>query len=389
MTKKKSSSDYNGFEQGPIRPPSEAYSLLIRVTRNCPWNRCTFCPVYKKARFSPRPAAHVKKDIDAVHKYVTLLKDMADPSGHIREADIIAAAKKTDAGDGDFQAFQAAINWIAGGMRSIFIQDANSLVIKPQNMIDILHHLRKRFPDVERVTSYARSDTVARVKKEDLQAMADAGLNRIHIGLESGSDRVLARVRKGVTKEIHIKGGLKVKAAGIELSEYVMPGLGGKELSETHALETADALNQINPHFIRLRTLAIPNRLELAREYRAGGFERCTELMTAREILLFIENLEGITSILKSDHILNLFQEVEGKLPEDKETMTGIIKSFLAMEPQQQCLYQAGRRMMVFQRLSDMEDPHKLARVEQVCQRLRVTPDNIDATIEELTKRFV
>ena len=168
-----------------------------------------------------------------------------------------------------------------------------------------------------------------------------------------------------------------------------MPGLGGKALSETHALETADALNQINPHFIRLRTLAIPNRLELYEEYQAGKFEKCTDLMMAGEILLFIESLEGITSVVKSDHILNLFQEVEGKLPDDKEYMTGIIKSFLAMGPEQQCIYQAGRRLGVFAQLSDMEDSYKVARVEQVCRQMGVTADNIDATIEELTKRFV
>jgi radical SAM superfamily enzyme YgiQ (UPF0313 family) len=387
MSKKSPSCVYTGFEQGPIRPPSEAYSLLIRVTRNCPWNRCTFCPVYKKRKFSLRPVEHVKKDIDLVHKYVTLVRDAAGDSKYFTQNDIALAAERTE--PGEMQAFQAAVHWIMGGMRSIFIQDANSLVIKPADIVEILQHLKKCFPRVRRITSYARSHTIARIKDPDLKAIADAGLNRIHIGLESGSDEVLERIKKGVTKAIHIKAGLKVKAAGMELSEYFMPGLGGKTLWETHALETADALNQINPDFIRLRTLAIPNRLELYKDYREGRFEKSPDLMIVKEILLFIENLEGITGVVKSDHILNLLQELEGKLPEDKAAMIGLLQSFLEMEPQQRCLFQVGRRIGVFTSLSDMNIPEKLAIAQSACQQYGVTPDNIDELIDEAMKRFV
>jgi radical SAM superfamily enzyme YgiQ (UPF0313 family) len=387
MAKTSPSCVYNGFEQGPIRPPSEAYSLLIRVTRNCPWNRCTFCPVYKKTKFSLRPVEHIKKDIDLVHKYVNLVRDTTGDSKYFSQNDIAAAAEKTE--PGEMLAFQAALHWVIGGMRSIFIQDANSLVIKPAHMVEILQHLKKCFPGVERITSYARSHTIARIKDQDLKAIADAGLNRIHIGLESGSDEVLERVNKGVTKALHIKAGLNVKAAGMELSEYVIPGLGGKTLWETHALETADALNQINPDFIRLRTLAIPNRLELYKDYREGRFEKSSDLEIVKEILLFIENLEGITSVVKSDHILNLLQELEGKLPGDKAAMIGLLRSFLEMEPQQRCLFQVGRRMGVFTSLSDMNIPGKLAVAQSACQQYGVTPDNVDKLIDEAMKRFV
>lgn len=387
MTKKLPSPVYNGFEQGPIRPPSEAYSLLIRVTRNCPWNRCTFCPVYKKTKFSLRPVEHVKKDIDLVHKYVNLVRETTGDSKYFTQNDIAAAAEKTE--PGETYAFQAAVHWIMGGMRSIFIQDANSLVIKPAHMVEILRHLKKCFPQVERITSYARSHTTARIKGPDLKAIADAGLNRIHIGLESGSDEVLERIKKGVTKAIHIKAGLKVKAAGMELSEYVIPGLGGKTLWETHAVETADALNQINPDFIRLRTLAIPNHLELYKDYQEGRFEKCSDLMIVKEILLFIENLEGISSTVKSDHILNLLQDLQGKLPEDKAAMIAFLQSFLEMEPQQRCLFQVGRRIGVFTSLSDMNIPGKLAVAQAVCQQYGVTPENVDELIEEAMKRFV
>ena len=212
--------------------------------------------MYKGQRFSIRPEAHVIADIDAVHGHVTTLRKMADHSGSVSRADIQQVMH--DLPSHEQQPLSAALNWYAAGMQSIFLQDANSLVIKPDSLIRILRHLRSRFPWVARITSYARAHTVARISDDHLDQMHAAGLNRIHMGLESGSDAVLAMIRKGVDKRTQVKAGQKAKKAGMALSEYVMPGMGGKDLSRDHALETADALNQINPDFIRLRTLAIP-----------------------------------------------------------------------------------------------------------------------------------
>ena len=217
---------YRGFEQGPIRPPSEANSLLIRITRNCPWNHCTFCPVYKGTKFSLRPVEHVKKDIDAVYKYVETLRKIIDESGHVSRTEINKIAGNAD--PDEMQALNAAFHWLAGGLNSIFIQDANSLIIKPLNLIDILDHLKKRFPWVERITSYARSHTIARIKDADMKVIGDAGLNRIHIGLESGSDDVLKMVKKGVTKETHIKAGLKVKTPELNFPNMSCPDWAGR-----------------------------------------------------------------------------------------------------------------------------------------------------------------
>ncbi len=378
---------YHGFEQGPIRPPSEAYSLLVRVTRNCPWNRCTFCPLYKGSRFSIRKVEHVKKDIDLVCRYVEALRQMGGESCRISRIDANKIAENIN--PVDQQAFFAALNWFNNGMSSIFIQDANSLFIKSSDMVKILTYIKKRFPRIERNTSYARSHTIARIKEADLNAIRDAGLSRIHIGLESGSDLVLKMVNKGATKETHIKAGIKVKNAGIELSEYIMPGLGGRRYSDIHALETADALNKINPDFIRIRTLAIPGNTPLFEDYKAGRFEKCSDLMTANEILMFIENLEGITSIIKSDHILNLFEEVEGAMPEDKEYMLSVIRSFLSMNPERRCLYQVGRRLGLFHCLGDVNNGRRMAKVEKICHEIGITSENVDETIDELMKRFI
>lgn len=384
---KKSTPPYQGFEQGPIRPPSEAASLLIRVTRNCPWNHCTFCPVYKGDRFSLRPVAHVKQDIDRLHRYASRIRAVADGDNRISRPDLDAIMAHT--AGGDEAAFQAALHWLGGGMTSIFLQDANSLITPPADLIEILEYLKMRFGWVTRITSYARSHTIARIADSDLAAMASAGLNRIHIGLESGADRVLQRVRKGVDKATHIRAGLKVRQAGMELSEYVMPGLGGRELSHEHALETADALNHINPDFIRLRSLAIPHQVPLFADYAEGRFEKCTDTMVAQEILFFLEMLDGISSTLCSDHILNLFQNVEGKLPDDKPKMVGVIRRFLDMAPQDRVYYQIGRRLGMFNNLDDMQQPTPMDQVRRICRDNGITADNVDAVIEEVMRRFI
>lgn len=387
MGGEKKAETYQGFEQGPIRPPSEAYSLLIRVTRNCPWNRCAFCPVYKGTRFSLRDPAHVKADIDAVFHAVERLIQAADDQGMISRQDFYRIAEgMPSAGQ---PALHAAVNWLSAGMRSVFLQDANSLIIKPAHLIDILEHLRRRFPRVERVTTYARSHTVCRISQDDLEGIRRAGLDRIHIGLESGSDRVLAMVKKGVTKAEHIAAGQKAKAAGFELSEYVMPGLGGLGLSVEHAAETADALNRINPDFIRLRSLALPPGLPLYEEYRAGRFEKCTDVQMARELLSFLEQLDGITATVKSDHVLNLFEEVDGVLPGDREKLTAPVRRFLEMPPEQQTLYQVGRRLGYFHTLDDMNHPESLARSRAICAKMGITPKNVEAVIEEAMNRFI
>ncbi len=386
-TQKRIPEKYNGFEQGPGRPPSEADSLLILVSRCCPWNRCTFCPIFNKARFSIRPVSHVKKDIDSVSRHIRTLTAAFGTSGRINRSELSAMATRIE--PEDHHAFGAALNWFSAGMKSIFLQDANSLVVKPSDLIEILEYLKKCFPWVERTTSYARSHTVSRISDDNLKTMKNAGLNRLHIGLESGSDKVLENVKKGATAASHIRAGLKVKKAGIELSEYVMPGLGGRELWKHHAVETARVLNAINPHFIRIRTLAIPNTAELFKDLQSGKFKKCTDVMIGREIRTFMEHLNGIDSVIKSDHILNLFQEIEGKFPGDKASMIQILTDFLAMNPESRMLYQVGRRLGLFAGLHDLEKPNLFARVHKFCKDNHVTPENVDSITDDLVKRFI
>lgn len=386
MTRYRDRDNYQGYELGPIRPPSEANSLLLRVTRNCPWNKCTFCGLYKGEQFAIRKTDHIRRDIDRIRYFVDEIeKTRAAADGSAGSlASLQFGLPRTEQA-----AFHAALTFIRGGMRSIFLQDANTLVLKSDDLVDILQYARQAFPQVERITSYARSHSIARISDDDMGRLATAGLNRLHIGMESAANETLALVKKGVDKQTHILAGQKVKKAGIELSEYFMPGLGGEAYSRENALESADALNQIDADYIRIRTLAIPEMVELYKDVQAGKFKPLGDKQKAEELLVFLEHLHGIDSIVRSDHILNLFQEVEGRLPHDLETMTLPIRSFLALDPQMQMLYIVGRRTGIFHRLADLEDTELRIHAEKALVAHRVTCEDVEEWAADMMQRFI
>jgi hypothetical protein len=383
----RSGEDRRPFEQGPIRPPSEAGSLLLRVSRNCPWNRCTFCPLYKGEEFSLRPAAEVMEDIDAVAHHVQSLLRREEEVGPLPP--VLLRQWHAGLPAAEQAAFRAAVHWLANGLYSVFLQDADGLAAGSTELLTVLEHLRRVFPQVSRVTCYSRSATVVRYSPAELQALCRAGLDRLHIGMESGSDKVLRKVRKGASQALHIRAGQMVRAAGMELSLYVMPGLGGRALSAEHARETAAALNRINPHFIRLRTLAIPAGTPLEEDLRAGRFEPCSAVEIVQEIRMLLEALEGIDSRVVSDHALNLFEDLEGRLPGDKEEMVAMLRSFLALDEDRRTLYQVGRRAGCFRGLKDMDEQAKLAEAERLSRQLGVTPENVEEICAALMKRYI
>jgi radical SAM superfamily enzyme YgiQ (UPF0313 family) len=299
------------YEVGPIRPPSEAASLLIRASRNCPWNRCEFCPTYKGLRFERRPLADILKDIDR------------------------AAAFHGDV-------FQTA-----------FIQDANSLVMKTDDLVKVIAHLKEKFPGVRRITSYARARTVARKSVEELGQLHEAGLSRLHIGLESGYDPLLKYMQKGVTSDLVIEGGRKVVESGVSLCLYVVLGLGGRlglegeETWKNHALHTGRVLNEVNPDYIRVRTLTLKEGMPLYDKLVRGEFEPSSDAEVVREEKLLIENLD-VTSYFASDHSTNVLMDVRGQLPEDKESMLSIIEQYLGLSEEEQLNFRLGTLFRYF-----------------------------------------
>ena len=269
------------YDFPPFRPPSEANSLLLRVTRGCPWNRCAFCSMYKGMKFEIRGLEEILGDIEL-------------------------------AGDlyGD-------------RVRTVFIGDSNSLVAKTEMLVKVLNTLFSSFPRVERVTSYARAKTIAKKPSEDLRKIFQAGLTRLHVGLETGDRDLLREIEKGATPEEMIEAGRKAKEAGFEYSLYVLLGIGGEEKWEQHAKGTAEVLNQVDPHFIRVRTFIPQPNSPLYEAMEQGHFHPASAESILKETKLLLEKLQ-VTSQFLSDHISNLLP-LHGKLPEDKEKMIHLI----------------------------------------------------------------
>ena len=265
--------------EGPIyRPPSEADSLLIQATVGCPWNKCTFCVAYKRGpHFKIRPVKEICEDIVSAYRfYGPVFKTMFLPAG-------------------------------------------NTIVMPTDELAQVCRFAKKVFPCLERITVYGSSRYIVRKSVEELRELKRAGLSRIHVGLESGNDEVLKRVKKGTTSEEQIKAGKMVKEAGIELSEYVILGLGGHELSERHALDTARAINEIKPDFVRLRTLVPKVNTLLLYQLKKGKFKLLSPHQVLEETRLLIENINCET-LITSDHYTN-YINLEGRLPQDKDRL--------------------------------------------------------------------
>jgi histone acetyltransferase (RNA polymerase elongator complex component) len=375
----------NSYELGPIRPPSEAYSLLIRVTRNCPWNRCKFCPIYKGTKFQLRPFEDVKRDIDtakAIHDEITGLA-VRSCGGDVRRAAAMVYNQGTNA------AVHNVALWLYAGGKNVFLQDANTLIVKTPDLVRVIKYLKETFHGIDRITTYARSKTASQKALVDLRELHEVGLSRIHMGVESGSDAVLAFLDKGVTAAEHIAGGKNVVASGISLCSYVMPGVGGKKMWREHALETARVLNAIGPDFIRLRTLTIQPRMLLYQDVISGAFIRLTDEEIVAEIKLMIENLECHSQVV-SDHMMNLLPEIEGKLPEDKEKILGVIERFQALAPEERDIYKMGRRLGLYDKIDDIKDTTRREEVARVLAGIdKNTPDALDKVLYNLMERYV
>jgi histone acetyltransferase (RNA polymerase elongator complex component) len=372
------------YELGPIRPPSEAYSLLIRVTRNCPWNRCKFCPIYKGSKFQLRTVDDVKRDIDAARAIHDEIVKFARKSG----SDIPRAAAMVYRSATDDASRNVAL-WLYAGGKHAFLQDANTLIMKTPGLVEVIKYLKDTFPDIDRITSYARSKTASQKTLAELKELHQAGLSRIHMGVESGHDPVLAFLDKGVTAAEHIVGGRNVVASGISLCTYVMPGAGGKKWWREHALETAKVINEISPGFVRLRTLTIQPRMLLHEDVVSGAFVRLTDEEIVAEIKLFIENLNCEAQVV-SDHMMNLLPEVEGRLPGDKEKILAVIGRFQKLSPEERDIYKLGRRLGLYNSLDNLDDAARHKEVARVLTEIdRSQPDTFDKILFNLMERYV
>lgn len=332
------------FQIGPIRPPSEANSLLLRVTENCPWNQCKFCMLYKTKQFHTRKVEEIKKDIDAIAYY----RDEIQKYNHNGILDTVAIQHQLYQLPTQQQkeCYYMVFHWITeGNSESIFLQDANTVVLKTEWLIEIIKYIRQKLPEIKRITSYSRADTLCRITQQQFYDLKSAGLDRIHSGFETGCDDVLKLIGKGTTQQQQIEGGKKVKQAGIELSIYFMPGAGGKKYSQQNATQTANVINAVNPDFVRLRTFVVKKGSLMEDLVKSGEFVECSDMEKLLEIKMMLEQIQNCNGYLASDHIINLLQNVNGYLDKDKNKMLEYINTFLALPRQLQRKYQIARRM--------------------------------------------
>lgn len=375
------------FEMGPIRPPSEACSLLIRATRNCPWNRCEFCAVYKNEKFELRTLEDIKGDIQTAEDISERIKSLTCKLGYEGGLKEVAA---TIYNNPYYNASARSVAlWLYFDAQSAFLQDANSLIMPTSDLVQVISFLKETFPSLTRITSYSRAKTAAKKSLQEMKEIHDAGLSRIHIGLETGSNNLLSYVKKGVTAEEQIRGGRNIREAGISLCEYVIPGLGGRKMSGEHIEQTARVLNEVEPDYIRLRSIEVREGMLLFQKLQAGDFELQTEDEVVKEIGALIERLDA-RSELKSDHVINLLPEVEGKLPEDKEKILAIINRYLDLPSEERMNFQLGRRAGIYERLDELQIAQKHEHIEQAIRRIEErNPGGVSETVAALKTSFI
>jgi hypothetical protein len=336
---------------GPI---GEGASLMLRVNRNCPWNKCLFCHVYKESTFSVRAKDEVKADIDAAARVQRLLEAISFDiglSGRINREVVGEFARQNSAiygNPGDnlshsqwlaLQSLHNIANWLAQGARRVFLQDANGLYMKQKDLLEVLRHLRASFPTVESVTCYARSRTCAQRSVEELRELHDAGLVWAFVGIESGCDEVLDYMRKGATRTEHLTGGIKLKESGISMAAFVMPGLAGgkKELSRKHIAETISILNEVRPAEVRVRSLAIMESAPLHVRWRLGEFTHPTDGQMVDELQ---QILEGLTfdCVFETLQLTNVFT-MKGRLSAKRGAWLADIARHKALSPVERARY--------------------------------------------------
>jgi radical SAM superfamily enzyme YgiQ (UPF0313 family) len=292
------------FERPDIfRPPSERESYFLPLTSGCSNNTCTFCGLYG-CKLRLRDVRDVKKEIDALSMYVR---------HGVRLPDI------------DNIVYAIAQRWDG---RRVFLQDGDAAVYPFPKLVEALQYLNEKFPDLERIGSYATPQDILRRSVEELRKLKELKLGIFYTGIESGDDEVLLKIGKGVNSSQMIEAGRKAKEAGITLSLTVILGLGEVEGSRKHVLETARVLSAIDPEYVGALTLTLVPGTPLWQECERGTFHPITPFETLEELRWLIENSSFTDCFFSSMHASN-YLSVRGRLPQDKERMIGQLELVL------------------------------------------------------------
>ncbi len=359
-------------ELGPIRPPSEAMSLLIRVSRNCPWNKCAFCPVYKGEKFERRDEDDVLAEIDVMGEAAARIAKRFDGKSKISAQECLEVLRDPYTDETE----KRVALWLSRGGEHVFLQDADSLIVPPKRVEGILKRLKGAFPTVNRVTTYARSRTLAAKTVDQLKALHSAGLTRIHVGVESGAKEVLDLVSKGCEPHHHIDGCTRAIEAGFEVCCYVMPGLGGKAHTAVHGAETGRVLREIDPHHVRLRSLYVMPGSPLFEMLRSDAFELVEDEQAIVEIQTILKRLVGARSHVVSDHDFNLMMEIKGHVTDDADALQDIISEFLDLSADIRDAFVVARRSGHFRTIRHfLLDTESIKNFKEAALRLKAIGD--------------
>ena len=302
-----------------IRPPSEARSYYLPLTAGCSNNTCTFCQ-YHGAKLQIRDVDEVIAEIDALAMY---MKNNIRIPG---VPDIV---------------YWMASDWDGKG---VFLQDADALIYPYDKLKTVLERLTEKLPFVERVAIYATGSDILRRTQEELEELKKLKLGIVYMGLESGDNEVLRRVKKGITSEEMIEAIKRVKAAGILTSVMVILGLAGTEKSEKHALETIKVLNQMDPDYVGALALLYTEGAPIMKEMAEGRFQTISEFQSLKELLIMIENSDFTNCFFSSMHASN-YLPLRGRLPQEKEKMVAQLKSVIEKGDQSTLRPESYRRL--------------------------------------------
>ncbi len=267
-----------------IRPPSEAYSLLLQVTVGCSHNRCTFCGTYRQKKFKIKPVERIEKDLQEARTY-----------GHIEK---------------------------------LFLCDGDALIIPQPRLEEILLMINRYLPTLERIGSYANTKSILRKSVDDLKKLKELGLKIIYLGVETGNAELLKKIDKGATYEQMVEAAKRIKEAGIELSATVILGIGGIEKSVEHAMDTARLLTDMDPDYVGALTLMLVPQTELYDDYMAGRFVLPDKIGFIRELYLMIANSNFTDCYFTSNHASN-YLPIKARLPGQKEKIMKMIGSVI------------------------------------------------------------
>ncbi|CAB1262778.1 Coproporphyrinogen III oxidase [Clostridiaceae bacterium BL-3] len=283
------------YEGIVYRPPSEAGSFIIQVTIGCAHNKCTFCNMYKGKKFRIRNVKEIYRDLEEARE-------------------------------------------IYGHVDRIFLTDGDALVLPMKNLRDILLKIKLLFPECNRVSSYAAPGDVLAKSQDEMTELKNLGLKMIYMGVESGSDKILREIKKGVDSRQIIEAGKKIKNSGIKLSATFISGIGGKKYWRENAVESARVINSMQPDYVGLLTLMVEDDTELCRDVSSGKFQ----LLNPREIMLetreLIKDINISNCVFRSNHASN-YVALGGTLSQDKQKLIdeidGVLKGEKGYKPEE------------------------------------------------------